>query len=57
MLTQDDFYIRFARMDSKERDYNEYKSDRGCFKWAVIATLHQEDIVKDLHNILKLQHY
>ena len=33
------------------------KKDEECFKWAVIAALHHEDIQKDLQRISKLEPY
>ena len=33
------------------------EEDEECFKWAVIAALHHEDIKKDLQRISKLKPY
>ena len=45
-------------MDSKEEGKDKPKNnDEECFKWAVIATLHHEEIWNNPQRISKLQHH
>ena len=42
---------------SKKAVINPQNKDEGCFKWAVIAALHHEDIKKDYQRISRLRPY
>ena len=57
-LTRGSSYIELPkRTKSKKVVINTQSKDEECFKWAVIAALHQEEIRKDHQRISRLRPY
>ena len=57
-LTRGSSYIKVpAWIASKKAVINPQNTDEECFKWAVIASLHHEEIDSHPERITKLQHY
>ena len=57
-LTRDSSYTELPGcIKSKKAVINLQNKDEGCFKWAVIAALHHEEIKKDYQHILRLTPY
>ena len=57
-LTQDTSYIKLPEWIAKKKAViNPKNNDEKCFKWAVIAALHHEDIKHHPERTSLLQHY
>ena len=55
-LTRGGSYIELPKwLKSKKAVINPQNKDEKCFKWAVIAALHHEEIKKDHQRISKLR--
>ena len=58
VLTRGSSYMKLPEWIAKKKAViNPKNNDEKCFKWAVIAALHHEDIKKDHLRISKLQHH
>ena len=56
VLTRGGSYIELPKwLKSKKTVINPQNKDEKCFKWAVIAALHHEEIKKDHQRISKLR--
>ena len=57
-LTRGSSYIKLPEWIAKKKAViNPKNNNEQCFKWAVIAALHHEEIAKDPQCISKLQHF
>ena len=57
-LTRGSSYIKLPEWIAKKKAViNPKNNNEQCFKWAVIAALHHEEIAKDPQRISKLQHF
>ena len=57
-LTRGSSYIKLPGWVARKKAViNPKSNDEKCFKWAVIAALHHEEIPKDPQRISKLHHY
>ena len=57
-LTQGDSFIELSEwLKSKKAVMKPQNKDKGCFKWAIIAALHHEEIKKDHQRVSRLWPY